>query len=130
MLICENNLALFTIPFNCSHILYGIVAYHIIRQTLFTNALNFSYVHIEMVLLCRTVNPLVIQLHRHKLCNEQIAKTRERCMHRPGEGDFTYAPVRCACVQEVSSDRSKLSCIKEPIFENLRWLWTPSAKFF
>ena len=46
------------IPFKCSHILYGIVAYHIIRQTLVTG-------HVETVLLCRTVNPLVIQLHRH-----------------------------------------------------------------
>ena len=45
------------IPFKCSHILCGIVAYHIIRQTLVTG-------HIETV-LCRTVNPLVIQLHRN-----------------------------------------------------------------
>ena len=44
------------IPFNCSHILYGIVAYHIIWQTLVANALNISYVHVETVLLCRTVN--------------------------------------------------------------------------
>ena len=46
------------IPFKCSHFLYGIVAYHIIRQTLVTG-------YVETVLMCRTVNPLVIQLHRH-----------------------------------------------------------------
>ena len=41
------------------------------------------------VLLFRTVNPLVIQLHRHiNFANEQMAKTRERCMHRPGKRDF------------------------------------------
>ena len=98
------------IPFKCSHILYGIVAYHIIRQTLVTG-------HVETVLLCRTVNSLVIQLHLHiNFANEQMAKTRERCMHRPGERDFqTYAPVSCVCVQEVSSDRSKLSRIKSEI---------------
>ena len=97
------------IPFKCSHILYGIVAYHIIRQTLVTG-------HVETV-LCRTVYPLVIQLHRHiNFANEQMAKTRERCMHRPGERDFqTYAPVSCVCVQDVSSDRSKLSRIKSEI---------------
>ena len=46
------------ISFKCSHILYGIIAYHIIIQTLVTG-------QVETVLLGRTVNRRVIQLHRH-----------------------------------------------------------------
>ena len=44
------------IPFKCSHILYGIVGYHNNRRTLVANTLNFSYVRVETVLLCRTIN--------------------------------------------------------------------------
>ena len=35
------------IPLKCSHILYGVVGYHNIRQTLVANTLNFSYVCVE-----------------------------------------------------------------------------------
>ena len=44
------------IPLKCSHILYDIVGYHNKRQTLVANTLNFSYVCVETVLLCRTIN--------------------------------------------------------------------------
>ena len=44
------------ISLKCSHILYGIVGYHNNRQTLVANTLNFSYVCVETVLLCRTIN--------------------------------------------------------------------------
>ena len=38
------------ISFKCSHLLYGILAYHSTGQTLIANELNFSYVHVETVL--------------------------------------------------------------------------------
>ena len=50
---------------------------------------NTGYERAEIFIWsCRTVNPLIIQLHLHKVCNEQVTKTRERCMYRPGERDF------------------------------------------
>ena len=58
--------------------------------------------------------PLVIQLHRH--INFAMNKWQKlmsvACIDL---ASATYAPVSCVCVQEVSSDRSKLSRKKSEI---------------
>ena len=83
MLILKTIYNYLRIPFKCSHILYGIEAYHIIRQTLGT-------CHVETVLLCRTVNPLVIQLHRHMnfAMNKWQKLVSVACIDLSGECDF------------------------------------------
>ena len=64
------------IPLKCSHILYGIVGYHNNRQPLVANTrLNLSYVCVETVLLCRTINRQFNYIG-DKLCSEQMANAR------------------------------------------------------
>ena len=49
-LFVKTNRMIYGYSSKCSYILYGIVPYYIIRQTLVANGLNFSYVHVETVL--------------------------------------------------------------------------------
>ena len=82
MLICENNIELFTDTVQ-------MFPYFIWHCSIPYYQANTGY------WLCR--NGIIVPnceptrnstTSAYKLCNEQMAKTRERCMHRPGECDF------------------------------------------